>query len=361
MSSPSTAAASPPVAAADGSGGTASSNYTLLYIIVAVLVGVILYVVIRYGRSVLAEWRQLQAGHNGAGRPRSARAGLSPDEIAALPTFTFRVRAASASPLAAAAAAGKGKGKGASTVVVECVVCLQDLEDGDVVRVLPACRHFFHAGCIDAWLRAHSSCPVCRADLVDPDDDFDGARLVNGEVAVSPPLPQLRRCGVSPERPSSASRVLADILARSPLRSPSPTPRGYARVDGEHWATAKTPSPGLSEIVVVRSKTPSPMRLGGKPAHLSSPSPSPRRIGVLESAEVITSPSAAPVVLEAVIVRSMTMPSPTRLNRQLSARSNVAVVESMEGSTALASPSPMPIGEDGGGSLSKSSSPVHIQ
>ncbi|GJM98272.1 hypothetical protein PR202_ga15262 [Eleusine coracana subsp. coracana] len=324
-----TAAASPPPAAADGSGDvgdTASSNYTLLYIIVAVLVGVILYVVIR------------------------------PDEIAALPTFTFRVRAASASPLAA--------GKGASTVVVECVVCLQDLQDGDVVRVLPACRHFFHAGCIDAWLRAHSSCPVCRADLVDPDDDCDGARMVNGEMAVSPPLPQLRRCGVSPERPSSASRVLADILARSPLRSPSPTPRGYARVDGDHWATAKTPSPpgGLSEIVVVRSKTPSPMRPRGKPAHLSSPSPSPRRIGVLESAEVITSPSAAPVVPEAVIVRSMPTPSPTRLiDRQLSARSNVAVVESMEGSTALASPSPTPIGEDGGRSLSKSSSPVHIQ
>lgn len=341
-------AASPPVASDDGSGDvgdTASSNYTLLYVIVAVLVGVILYVIIRYGRSVLAEYRQLQAGQ---GPGRRARAGLSPDEIAALPTFTFRVRAtAAASPLAG------GKGRGPASSAVECVVCLQDLEDGDVVRVLPTCRHFFHGGCIDVWLRAHSSCPVCRADLVDPDCFDARPPLVAGEaLAVSPPLPQLRRCGASPERPSPASRVLADILARSPLRSPSPTPRGYARVDDDHLWT-KTPSPaGLSEIVVVgRSKTPSPMRLAGKS--------SPRSIGVLECAEVITSASAAPVVREAVVARSMTpSPPPTRLGSHMSATS-IAGTEAI--STTLASPSPMPMGEGGGGSLSKSPSPVHIQ
>jgi hypothetical protein len=333
-------AASPPVASADLSD---SANYTLLYIIVAVLAGVTLLIAIRYGRSLLAEYRQLQAGRGGA-----ARVGLSADEIAALPTFTYRVRASTSSSPLDSSARGDGRkmrsGSKQGMAAVECVVCLQELEDGDVVRVLPACRHFFHGGCIDLWLSAHSSCPVCRAEL-DPECD----RL--GEAAViSPPLPQLRRCGVSPERPSSASRVLADILARSPLRSP--TPRGYARVD-DQWT--KPPSPGsLSEIRVVKSKTPSPMRLSSK--HLS---PSPRSVGVLDSAEVIASPSSAPVVQEIVITRSMT-PSPTRLNRQLSPR-NIAVVENSVAITTLASPSSMPTGEGGGGSLSKSPSPVHIQ
>ncbi|TVU08710.1 hypothetical protein EJB05_42122, partial [Eragrostis curvula] len=344
----STSAASPPDDGSAAVPGTASSNYTLLYIIVAVLIGVILYVGIRYGRSVMTEWRQLQDGHGAAG---GARLGLSMEEIAALPTFTYRVRAASASPHVGGGGGSNGKrrrsgskGRSPAPGAVECVVCLQELEDGDVVRVLPPCRHFFHGGCIDAWLCAHSSCPVCRADL-DPERE----RL--GDASLSPPLPQLRRCGVSPERPT-ASSVLADILARSPLRSPlrspSPTPMAYTRVDDQQWTT-KPPSPGLSEIKVVsRSKSPSPIRFG---THLS-----PRTIGVLESAEVITSASSAPVVPEIVIARSMT-PSPTRFNGHLSPRS-VAVVESMQ-AIASASPSPMPIGEGGGRSLSKSPSPVH--
>jgi hypothetical protein len=343
----SSTAASPPVASTDLSDvhSTARSNYTLLYVIVAVLAGVTLLIAIRYGRSLLAEYRQLQQGRGGG-----ARVGLSADEIAALPTFTYRVRAStSASPLASSGRGDGGRMRSGSKqgmAAVECVVCLQELEDGDVVRVLPACRHFFHGGCIDLWLSAHSSCPVCRAEL-DPECD----RLGEAEV-ISPPLPQLRRCGVSPARPSSTSRVLADILSWSPMRSPSPTPTGYARVD-DQWT--KPPSPGsLSEIRVVRSKTPSPMRLSSK--HLS---PSPRSVGVLESAEVITSPSSAPVVQEIVITRSMT-PSPTRLNRQPSPRS-IAVVENSVAITTLASPSSMPTGEGGGGSLSKSPSPVHIQ
>ncbi|CAN6244529.1 unnamed protein product [Urochloa humidicola] len=45
----------------------------------------------------------------------------------------------------------------------QCTVCLEEYEAKDVVRVLPACGHAFHAACIDAWLRQHPTCPVCRA------------------------------------------------------------------------------------------------------------------------------------------------------------------------------------------------------
>ncbi|KAJ1279361.1 hypothetical protein BS78_04G149800 [Paspalum vaginatum] len=47
----------------------------------------------------------------------------------------------------------------------QCTVCLEEYEPKDVVRVLPACGHAFHAPCIDAWLRQHPTCPVCRASL----------------------------------------------------------------------------------------------------------------------------------------------------------------------------------------------------
>ncbi|XP_024377294.1 putative RING-H2 finger protein ATL69 [Physcomitrium patens] len=43
-----------------------------------------------------------------------------------------------------------------------CSICLGDYKDGDILRMLPECRHMFHAPCIDAWLRLHASCPMCR-------------------------------------------------------------------------------------------------------------------------------------------------------------------------------------------------------
>ncbi|KAD3337531.1 hypothetical protein E3N88_33051 [Mikania micrantha] len=44
----------------------------------------------------------------------------------------------------------------------ECAVCLGDVENGDMVRLLPNCNHLFHVKCIDEWFVGHASCPVCR-------------------------------------------------------------------------------------------------------------------------------------------------------------------------------------------------------
>ncbi|KAL7002443.1 hypothetical protein U1Q18_003598 [Sarracenia purpurea var. burkii] len=43
-----------------------------------------------------------------------------------------------------------------------CSICLCEYRDGEMVRILPECRHFFHPVCIDAWLKLNASCPVCR-------------------------------------------------------------------------------------------------------------------------------------------------------------------------------------------------------
>ncbi|CAN6382164.1 unnamed protein product [Urochloa humidicola] len=46
-----------------------------------------------------------------------------------------------------------------------CGVCLSELADGEVIRVLPACMHYFHAACVGEWFSAHATCPLCRAPL----------------------------------------------------------------------------------------------------------------------------------------------------------------------------------------------------
>ena len=49
----------------------------------------------------------------------------------------------------------------------ECVICLEDFEDGESCQVLPHCKHIFHTNCIDHWLRNNPTCPVCRNCLLD--------------------------------------------------------------------------------------------------------------------------------------------------------------------------------------------------
>ncbi|XP_068650564.1 RING-H2 finger protein ATL70-like [Aristolochia californica] len=43
-----------------------------------------------------------------------------------------------------------------------CSICLADYKDSDLLRLLPDCGHLFHLKCVDAWLRLHPTCPICR-------------------------------------------------------------------------------------------------------------------------------------------------------------------------------------------------------
>ncbi|BAU02365.1 hypothetical protein LR48_Vigan10g088600 [Vigna angularis] len=47
----------------------------------------------------------------------------------------------------------------------QCAVCLADFADDDTLRLLPKCGHVFHTRCIEEWLAAHVTCPVCRSDV----------------------------------------------------------------------------------------------------------------------------------------------------------------------------------------------------
>lgn len=47
----------------------------------------------------------------------------------------------------------------------DCSVCLSEFEENESLRLLPKCSHAFHVQCIDTWLKSHSNCPICRANI----------------------------------------------------------------------------------------------------------------------------------------------------------------------------------------------------
>ncbi|MQM04689.1 hypothetical protein Taro_037494 [Colocasia esculenta] len=93
-----------------------------------------------------------------SGAPRSDAAAAAGGEEAASP---------SACLVPPECTYGKGEGMvggGEST----CPVCLCDFKDGEQVRLLPECMHYYHVSCIDMWLQSHNSCPMCRTETTPP-------------------------------------------------------------------------------------------------------------------------------------------------------------------------------------------------
>ncbi|XP_031391101.1 putative RING-H2 finger protein ATL21B isoform X2 [Punica granatum] len=43
-----------------------------------------------------------------------------------------------------------------------CPICLSEYRSKETLRTIPECSHYFHADCIDQWLKMNSTCPLCR-------------------------------------------------------------------------------------------------------------------------------------------------------------------------------------------------------
>ncbi|MED6116840.1 hypothetical protein PIB30_103998, partial [Stylosanthes scabra] len=56
-------------------------------------------------------------------------------------------------------------------IELECSICLGELKDGEVLRMLPVCSHAFHVPCIDEWFKEHNNCPYCRSPIACEDDE----------------------------------------------------------------------------------------------------------------------------------------------------------------------------------------------
>lgn len=57
----------------------------------------------------------------------------------------------------------------------ECSICMDPVSLGVEVTVLP-CKHWFHPGCISAWLNEHDTCPHCRRGTAQPAEGSEGSR-----------------------------------------------------------------------------------------------------------------------------------------------------------------------------------------
>ncbi|KAJ7207993.1 hypothetical protein GGX14DRAFT_455126 [Mycena pura] len=57
-------------------------------------------------------------------------------------------------------------GRVTASCAERCLICLDDYEEEDYIRVL-SCRHAFHQGCVDRWLETgRNNCPACRSNGV---------------------------------------------------------------------------------------------------------------------------------------------------------------------------------------------------
>lgn len=181
-------------------------------------------------------------------------------------------------------------GKGA----LECAICLNEFEDDETLRLLPKCDHVFHPHCIDAWLKSHVTCPVCRTNLAEQEQttagpvepevvteiDLESQQTVVPEPAVEDgsvarvKLPRSHTTGHSVVLPGECTerftlrlpedlrkKIMANwkmnrsnsLLVRS--RSGKPVERSRARSD--RWLFIKTPS------FLWRSRDDGSIRLGG--------------------------------------------------------------------------------------------------
>lgn len=124
--------------------------------------------------------RQLSFAVTHAHSSEPPKTGLDPAVIASLPMFVYK-----------RVDGGDGDNNNGACNTTECAVCLSTLEDEEMARLLPNCKHTFHAECIDKWLGSHCTCPICRTDA----EPRLQPELREGPVTVTASAPPLARVG----------------------------------------------------------------------------------------------------------------------------------------------------------------------
>lgn len=49
---------------------------------------------------------------------------------------------------------------------IDCAICLEDFDIGELCQIFPVCNHIFHYSCIQHWLKKNMTCPICRYSIV---------------------------------------------------------------------------------------------------------------------------------------------------------------------------------------------------
>ncbi|KAK1696072.1 hypothetical protein QYE76_012769 [Lolium multiflorum] len=144
----------------------------------------------------------------------------------------------------------------------DCAVCQSVFGGDEELRLLPACRHAFHSRCVDPWLRANPSCPLCRASIALP----------------HPPLPELLRVelgSVSSRRSTSSDS--AAVAAAAPRAYPLPSlPNSTAEylVEEDLQVVLKPANPPLAPTSQITGEPSQQLATAGERALQPQPSSS---------------------------------------------------------------------------------------
>ncbi|XP_022737228.1 putative RING-H2 finger protein ATL21A [Durio zibethinus] len=65
-----------------------------------------------------------------------------------------------------------------------CSICLSEYQAKETIKTIPDCNHYFHANCIDEWLKLNAACPVCRNT-----PDQESALITHSTFSTSLPTP----------------------------------------------------------------------------------------------------------------------------------------------------------------------------
>ncbi|KND00044.1 uncharacterized protein SPPG_04388 [Spizellomyces punctatus DAOM BR117] len=102
-----------------------------------------------------------------------------------------------------------------------CPICLDQFEEGEPIRELLPCQHYFHNECIEPWLTQRKSiCPMCRINLLETcgsSPNIPGVDLGDGLTA--PRVEERRALGQ--DQPVVHEELSVDNAATHPYRVPS--------------------------------------------------------------------------------------------------------------------------------------------
>ena len=49
--------------------------------------------------------------------------------------------------------------------IPKCSICLENIENNQIIREITKCKHIFHVECADKWFENNIKCPNCRQDI----------------------------------------------------------------------------------------------------------------------------------------------------------------------------------------------------